>query len=211
MEPGSGISGYSAGIGMEPGLGVGGYSAGVDLTAQKLNNISDSLKREFKNTRQNAAMGIQKKKGGGYTKFKKFSSNTGKAIGKVVKNQLVESGANIACDVLMGNDIKESMQREDQNARQNAGMGIQKKKGGGYSKFKKLCITKSDYSKFKDLCILKYARDYVKEHNNLVDNMQKYFKNSYCKELAIEMVKKTTEAFEKKYGKNDSRSNMNFL
>ena len=69
MEPGSGISGYSAGIGMEPGLGVGGYSAGVDLTAQKLNNISDSLKREFKNTRQNAAMGIQKKKGGGYTKF----------------------------------------------------------------------------------------------------------------------------------------------
>ena len=65
MEPGSGISGYSAGIGMEPGLGVGGYSAGVDLTAQKLNDISDSLKREFKNTRQNAAMWIQNKKGGG--------------------------------------------------------------------------------------------------------------------------------------------------
>ena len=125
MEPGLGIGGYSAGIGMEPGLGIGGYSAGVDLTAQKLNNISDSLKREFKNTRQNAAMGIQKKKGGGYTKFKKFSSNTGKAIGKVVKNQLVESGANIACDVLMGNDIKESMQREVQNARQNAAIGIQ--------------------------------------------------------------------------------------
>ena len=145
MEPGSEISGYSAGIGMEPGLGIGGYSAGVDLTAQKLNNISDSLKREFKNTRQNAAMGIQKKK------------------------------------------------------------------GGGYSKFKKLCITKSDYSKFKDLCILKYARDYVKEHNDLVENVQKYFKNSYCKELAIEMMKKTTEAFEKKYGKNDSRSNMKFL
>ena len=145
MEPGSGISGYSAGIGMEPGLGVGGYSAGVDLTAQKLNNISDSVKREFKNTRQNAAMGIQKKK------------------------------------------------------------------GGGYSKFKKLCITKSDYSKFKDLCILKYARDYAMGHDDLVEKVQKYFKNSYCKELAIEMMKKTTEAFEKKYGKNDSRSNMNFL
>ena len=53
------------------------------------------------------------------------TSNTGKAIGKAVKNQLVESGANIASDVLMGNDVKESMQREVQNARQNAAIGIQ--------------------------------------------------------------------------------------
>ena len=127
MEPGLEISGYSAGIGMEPGLGIGGYSAGVDLTAQKLNNVSDSLKREFKNTRQNAAMWIQKKKGGGYTKFKRaVTSNTGKAIGKAVKNQLVESGANIASDVLMGNDVNESIQRELQNTRQNAAIGIQK-------------------------------------------------------------------------------------
>jgi len=42
-----------------------------------------------------------------------------------VKNQLVESGANIASDVLMGNDVKESMQREVQNARQKAAIGIQ--------------------------------------------------------------------------------------
>ena len=53
------------------------------------------------------------------------TSNTGKAIGKAVKNQLVESGANIASDVLMGNDVKESMQREVQNARQKAAIGIQ--------------------------------------------------------------------------------------
>ena len=56
---------------------------------------------------------------------KAVTSNTGKAIGKAVKNQLVESGANIASDVLMGNDVKESMQREVQNARQNAAIGIQ--------------------------------------------------------------------------------------
>ena len=56
---------------------------------------------------------------------KAITSNTGKAIGKAVKNQLVESGANIASDVLMGNDVKESMQREVQNARQNAAIGIQ--------------------------------------------------------------------------------------
>ena len=57
---------------------------------------------------------------------KAVTSNTGKAIGKAVKNQLVESGANIASDVLMGNDVKESMQREVQNARQNAAIGIQR-------------------------------------------------------------------------------------
>ena len=146
MEPRSGISGYSAGIGMEPGLGVGGYSAGVDLTAQKLNNISDSVKREFKNTRQNAAIGIQKRK-----------------------------------------------------------------KRRGPSKFERLRSSESDYSKFKTLCFLKYARDYAMGHDDLVEKVQKYFKNSYCKELAIEMMKKTTEAFERKYGKNDRRSNMNFL
>jgi hypothetical protein len=54
------------------------------------------------------------------------TSNTGKAIGKAVKNQLVESGANIASDVLMGNDVNESIQRELQNTRQNAAIGIQK-------------------------------------------------------------------------------------
>lgn len=53
------------------------------------------------------------------------TSNTGKAIGKAVKNQLVESGANIASDVLMGNDVNESIQRELQNTRQNAAIGIQ--------------------------------------------------------------------------------------
>ena len=140
------------------------------------------------------------------------TSNTGKAIGKAVKNQLVESGASIAGDVMMGNDIRESMQREVKNARQNAAIGIQKrKKRRGPSKFERFCSSESDYSKFKGLCILKYARDYAMGHDDLVEKVQKYFKNSYCKELAIEMVKKTTEAFEKKYGKNDSRSNMNFL
>ena len=53
------------------------------------------------------------------------TSNTGKAIGKAVKNQLIESGANIASDVLMGNDVNESIQRELQNTRQNAAIGIQ--------------------------------------------------------------------------------------
>ena len=54
-----------------------------------------------------------------------ISSNTAKAIGNAVANQLVESGANIATDALMGNDVNESMHRELQNTRQNAAVGIQ--------------------------------------------------------------------------------------
>ena len=59
-----------------------------------------------------------------------ITSNTGKAIGKAVTNQLVESGANIATDALMGNDVNESMQRVLQNARQNAAVGVQNLKRG---------------------------------------------------------------------------------
>ena len=54
-----------------------------------------------------------------------ITSNTAKAIGKAVANQMVESGANIATDALMGNDINESMYRELQNTRQNAAVGVQ--------------------------------------------------------------------------------------
>ena len=59
-----------------------------------------------------------------------ITSNTAKAIGKAVANQMVESGANIATDALMGNDINESMHRELQNTRQNAAVGIQNLKRG---------------------------------------------------------------------------------
>ena len=38
-----------------------------------------------------------------------ITSNTAKAIGKAVANQLVEGGANIATDALMGNDVNESV------------------------------------------------------------------------------------------------------
>ena len=54
-----------------------------------------------------------------------ITSNAAKAIGKAVTNQMVESGANIATDALMGNDINESMYRELQNTRQNAAVGVQ--------------------------------------------------------------------------------------
>ena len=65
------------------------------------------------------------------------TSNAAKAIGKAVTNQLVESGANIATDALMGNDVNESMQREVQNARQKAAVGVQNLKRGLQQKRKR--------------------------------------------------------------------------
>ena len=54
-----------------------------------------------------------------------ITSNVAKAIGKAVTNQLVESGANIATDALMGNDVNESIQRGLQNTKQKAVAGVQ--------------------------------------------------------------------------------------
>ena len=45
---------------------------------------------------------------------------TAKVFGKAITNELVESGANIASDALMGNDINESFQRELVSGRQKA-------------------------------------------------------------------------------------------
>ena len=66
-----------------------------------------------------------------------ISPNAAKAIGKAVANELVESGANIATDALMGNDVNESMQREVQNARQNTAVGVKNLKSGLQQKRKR--------------------------------------------------------------------------
>ena len=64
------------------------------------------------------------------TATKAITSNAAKAAGKAIANQLVESGANIATDALMGNDVNESFQRELQAGRKNAANGVQKLKRG---------------------------------------------------------------------------------
>ena len=161
-----------------------------------------------------------------------ITSNTGKAIGKAVTNQLVESGVNIATDALMGNDVNESIQRELQNARHNAAVGVRnlkrglqckknsrgfktfkvklnvnsiqdlykkKKKRSGCSDIQEFCIPKNNYLRFRDLCISKFLNDYVKEHYELIEKVQKYFKHAHCRQLANELMEKTIEAYEMKY------------
>ena len=54
--------------------------------------------------------------------------NAAKAAGKAVANQLVESGANIATDALLGNNVNESFQRELQTGQKNAAIGVLKLK-----------------------------------------------------------------------------------
>ena len=158
-----------------------------------------------------------------------------KAIRKAVANQMVESGANIATDALMGNDINESMHRELQNTRQNAAVGVQnlkralkckklsrglrtfrvklnansnqdpykkKKNICGYSYVQEFSILKKDYSRFRDLCISKFLNDNVKEHNELIEKLQKYFKQVHCKGMAFELMKKTIEEYEMKFERN---------
>ena len=39
-------------------------------------------------------------------------SNTGKAIGKAIREQVIESGTNLATDVLRGNNLSEGLNRE---------------------------------------------------------------------------------------------------
>ena len=57
-----------------------------------------------------------------------ITSNSTKAAAKAIANQLVGSGANIATDALMGNDVSESLKRELQAGQQNAVDGVQKLK-----------------------------------------------------------------------------------
>ena len=161
-----------------------------------------------------------------------ITSNAAKAIGKAMTDQLLKNEASIGTDTLMGNDVNESMQRELQNARQNAAVGIRnfkrgsqrkktsrglknfkvysnvnsiqdlykkKKKRRGYSDVEEFSIAKKDYSMFRDLCISKFLNEYVKEHNELIEKVQKYFKKVHCEGLAFELMKKTIEAYEMKY------------
>ena len=78
-----------------------------------------------------------------------------------------------------------------------------KKKISGYSYVQEFSILKKDYSRFRDLCISKFLNDNVKEHNELIEKVQKYFKHVHCKGMAFELMKKTIEEYEMKYERNE--------
>ena len=53
-----------------------------------------------------------------------LKSNTGRAIGRALKDQAISTGTNLLADVVAGNDMKQGLNREVQDIRQNAALGI---------------------------------------------------------------------------------------
>ena len=52
-------------------------------------------------------------------------SNTGKAVGRVLKKQAIETATNLAGDILSGNSLKEGVEREVNNIKGKAALHIQ--------------------------------------------------------------------------------------
>ena len=55
-------------------------------------------------------------------------SNTGRAIGNALKEQVIESGTNLAKDIILGNDLKEGVNREVNTFKERVAEGIEQVK-----------------------------------------------------------------------------------
>ena len=56
---------------------------------------------------------------------KAVKSTTGKAVGRALKKQAIETATNLATDILSGNSLKEGVEREVNNIKGRAVLGIQ--------------------------------------------------------------------------------------
>ena len=56
---------------------------------------------------------------------KAVKSNTGKAIGNAIKEQVIESGTNLAVDALRGNNLRDGINREVNAFKQRGAKGIE--------------------------------------------------------------------------------------
>ena len=56
---------------------------------------------------------------------KVVKSNTGSAIGNAIKEQVIESGANLAVDALRGNNLRDGINREVNAFKQRGAKGIE--------------------------------------------------------------------------------------
>ena len=57
-----------------------------------------------------------------------LKSNTGRAIGRALKDQAISTGTNLLADVVAGNDLKHRLNRKVQDIRQRTVLGIQQVK-----------------------------------------------------------------------------------
>lgn len=90
----------------------------------------------------------------GGTVIRAAKSNTGKAIGKAITEQALDSALNMTKDVLAGNSLKDSWEHESSNIKSNGIKtinNVQKKRrqqGHGVKKYKKIRTQYDDMKQF---------------------------------------------------------------
>ena len=78
------------------------------------------------------------------------TSSTGKAIGRAISEQALESTLNMTHDYLSGNSLKESFESEKKNLKNKAKEILSKQRGRGAPKRKQVVSVKTDVlKKFK--------------------------------------------------------------
>ena len=78
------------------------------------------------------------------------TSSTGKAIGRAISEQALESTLNMTNDYLSGNSLKESFESEKKNLKNKAKEILSKQRGRGAPKRKQVVSVKTDVlKKFK--------------------------------------------------------------
>ena len=78
------------------------------------------------------------------------TSSTGKAIGRAISEQALESTLNMTNDYLSGNSLKESLESEKKNLKNKAKEILSKQRGRGAPKRKQVVSVKKDVlKKFK--------------------------------------------------------------
>ena len=79
------------------------------------------------------------------------TSSTGKAIGRAISEQVLDSTLNMTQDYLSGNSLKESFESEKKNLKSKAKEILSKQKGKGAPKRKQVVSVKSEVKKkFKE-------------------------------------------------------------
>ena len=95
----------------------------------------------------------------GSTALKVARSNTGKAIGKALKEQAISSAKNIAIDTIRGENIRDSLNNEVSNVRKRVADNVENMLN---SPKKRKVVTKSKSNKKK----VTYANRYSDNKNN---------------------------------------------
>ena len=83
----------------------------------------------------------------GQSVFNAATSNTGKAIGRAISEQALQSTLNMTHDYLAGNSLSESFETEKKNLKDKAKKILSKQRGRGAPKQKRVVTDKAEIKK----------------------------------------------------------------